>query len=189
MPPLPPAAVAVVKQNKIILFASIFVVICATKEQAQSNGYIGGVAESIGDTIYGHQLQDNIAAESEISKRGTAAPATATAVSSESDGQTSQFYIGKLADGQLNTSNLIACDTLNTFASICPIGTSGSGSGSVIGYTTPNSFQQFYSPTFGQYGAIYAASPVQSSSSGTSPQVRGRAISLSLTLSHGTFVI
>lgn len=80
------------EQNKIILFASIFVVICATKDQTPGNGY--GSADSIADTIYGHQLEDNIAAESEISKRGTVAPAPTVAGSSENDGQTSQIYIG-----------------------------------------------------------------------------------------------
>lgn len=161
------------KQKQIILFASIFVVICATKEETAGNVY-GGPADTIGDTIYGHQLQDNIAAESEISKRGTAVPASASAVSSESDSQNSQIYYGNLEWWMLFYSVFV--EVLKHFfsqlLSFKWLGTSGSGSGSVIGYSSPNSFQQFYSPTFGQFGSFYAASPVQSTTSGTSPQVK-----------------
>lgn len=47
---------------------------------------------------------------------------------------------------------------------------SATESNGVISFSTPNSFQQFFSPTFGQFGAIYAASLAPSSSS-TAPQV------------------
>lgn len=49
------------------------------------------------------------------------------------------------------------------------LGTGGAGTNGVISYGAPNSFQQFYSPSFGQYG-IFAASTAPSASGGT-PQV------------------
>lgn len=45
---------------------------------------------------------------------------------------------------------------------------SGSATNGVISFSTPNSFQQFFSPSFGQFGALYAAVP---SASGANPQV------------------
>lgn len=55
---------------------------------------------------------------------------------------------------------------------VCVAGTNSAASGSngVISFGTPNSFQQYYSPTFGQFGAIYAATLLPSGSS-TTPQV------------------
>ncbi|XP_031626817.1 signaling mucin HKR1-like [Contarinia nasturtii] len=125
--------------KQIILFASIFAVICASKEQSNDGGFV--TAES--NHMYSQPIQDNIAAESEVAKRGAAIATSSISTSNENQGQSSQIDVGT---------------------------NSGSGSGGVISFTTPNSFQQFFSPTFGQFGAIYAAS-LTPSASGNSPQI------------------
>lgn len=62
---------------------------------------------------------------------------------------------------------------LSLSLSFCYTGTNtaSSGSNGVISFSTPNSFQQYYSPTFGQFGAVYAATLLPSGS-GTTPQVQ-----------------
>lgn len=88
-------------QKQIILFASIFAVIFASKDQLNGGGGGGGLvtAESGITTnhIYSSQpIQDNIAAESEVAKRGAASVSTTSSASgSESQGQSSQIDVGK----------------------------------------------------------------------------------------------
>lgn len=88
-------------QKQIILFASIFAVIFASKDQLNGGGGDGGLvtAESGITTnhIYSAQtIQDNIAAESEVAKRGAASGSSTSSTSgSESQGQSSQIDVGK----------------------------------------------------------------------------------------------
>lgn len=80
-------------QKQIILFASIFAIICASKEQ-QSTGEGFVAAES--NHIYSQPIQDNIAAESEVAKRGAASATTSAATSNENQAQSSQIDVGEL---------------------------------------------------------------------------------------------
>ncbi|XP_055302554.1 uncharacterized protein LOC129568534 [Sitodiplosis mosellana] len=131
--------------KQIILFASIFAIICASKEQSSEGGFVA--AES--NHIYSQPIQDNIAAESEVAKRGAAVATTSTATNNENQGQSSPVDVGT---------------------------NSGSGSSGVISFNTPNSFQQFFSPTFGQFGqfgqfgGLYAAALLPQSST-NNPQI------------------
>lgn len=78
-------------QKQIILFASIFAIICASKEQSSDGGFVA--AES--NHIYSQPIQDNIAAESEVAKRGAAVTTTSAATNNENQGQSSQIDVGK----------------------------------------------------------------------------------------------
>lgn len=64
--------------------------IFASKEQLNDGGLVA--AET--NHIYNQPIQDNIAAESEVAKRG-AASGTSTSSGSESQGQSSQIDVGK----------------------------------------------------------------------------------------------
>lgn len=83
-------------QKQIILFASIFAVICASKEQMNDGTMVGVESAIANNHIYSQPIQDNIAAESEVAKRG-AAVTTSTSTSSSSDNQEqrSQIDVGK----------------------------------------------------------------------------------------------
>lgn len=178
--------------------------IFASKDQLNGGGGVGGglvTAESGITTnhIYSSQpIQDNIAAESEVAKRGAASvSSTSSASGSESQGQSSQIDVGKhifsalvqclhccMAQWQrltqltpswwmcIHYSNFLVAISSSPFLFVCVAGTNSASSGSngVISFGTPNSFQQYYSPTFGQFGAIYAATLLPSGSS-TTPQV------------------
>lgn len=90
--------VSSVIQKQIILFASIFAVVCASKEHSNDNGFIGAEGAIATNHIYSQPIQDNIAAESEVAKRGAAVAAGATtssASNNENQGQSSQIDIGK----------------------------------------------------------------------------------------------
>lgn len=84
-------------QKQIILFASIFAVICASKDQITDGTLIGAESAIASNHIYSQPMQDNVAAESEVSKRGAAVVSTSTATSSsnENQGQSSQIDVGK----------------------------------------------------------------------------------------------
>lgn len=84
-------------QKQIILFATIFGVICASKEQSPNSGYPQPGEHTIAThhTIYGQPMQDNIAAETELAKRASAATSTSSSSNSESQGQSSQIEVGK----------------------------------------------------------------------------------------------
>lgn len=77
----------------MILFASIFAVVCATKEQLNDGGLITAESGITTNHIYSQPIQDNIAAESDVAKRGAsvAAVTTSSAANSESQGQSSQI--------------------------------------------------------------------------------------------------
>lgn len=160
-------------QNRIVLFASIFVVICATKEQTNnvSNGIV-----SAGEQQYANgQFQDNIAAESIIPsklKRGAATTSTAGA-NNENQVQSSQINLGKISCGRPwplpSPSHSNRCHEIKTnfnryfsfVSSVSPNfeGTNSPSGAGVISYSTPNSYQQFYSPNFAAFSPIYAAAP------------------------------
>lgn len=130
--------------KQIILFASIFAVICASKEQTNNDGaFVGPNGAVATNHIYGQPIQDNIAAESEVAKRGAAVSSTSTASNTENQAQSSQIDVGT---------------------------NSASGSNGVLSFGTPNSFQQFFAPSYGQLGGLYAATLVPSSS-GSTPQI------------------
>lgn len=78
-------------QKQIILCASIFAVICASKEQTNDGGYVAAESAITSNHIYSQPIQDNIAAESEVAKRGAAAATTSAATNSENHGQNSQI--------------------------------------------------------------------------------------------------
>lgn len=80
-------------QKQIILFASIFAIICASKEQQSTEG---GFVAAESNHIYSQPIQDNIAAESEVAKRGAATATTSAATSNENQAQSSQIDVGKL---------------------------------------------------------------------------------------------
>lgn len=48
------------------------------------------------NNIYGQSIRDNIAAESEVAKRGAAVSTTSVATNSENQGQSSQIDVGEL---------------------------------------------------------------------------------------------
>lgn len=154
-------------QKQIILFASIFAVICATKEHANENAYIGAEGAIATNHIYSQPIQDNIAAESEVAKRGAAvaAAATSAANNNENQGQSSQIDVGKW---KFISFFLIRNFSYNFWSFL---GSSSSGSNGIISFTTPNSFQQFFSPSFGQFGGAIYATSLMPSSSNTNPQV------------------
>lgn len=84
-------------QKQIILLATVFAVICATKEQSTNSGYAQPGEHTIHNqhTIYGQPMQDNIAAETELAKRASASLSTTSGSSnSESQGQASQIDVG-----------------------------------------------------------------------------------------------
>lgn len=83
-------------QKQIILCASIFAVICASKEQTNDGGYVAAESSITSNHIYSQPIQDNIAAETEVAKRGATAVTTSTSSSSENHGQSSQIDVGAL---------------------------------------------------------------------------------------------
>lgn len=83
-------------QKQIILFASIFAVIFSSKEHLNDNGMVAAESGITTNHIYSQPIQDNIAAESEVAKRGAASvSSTSSASGSESQGQSSQIDVGK----------------------------------------------------------------------------------------------
>lgn len=96
-------------QKQIILFASIFAVICASKDQITDGTLIGAESAIASNHIYSQPMQDNVAAESEVSKRGAAVVSTSTATSSsnENQGQSSQIDVGKWPKIVMNTQNCL----------------------------------------------------------------------------------
>lgn len=85
-------------QKQIILFASMFAVICASKDQLNDGGLVAAESGLTTNHIYSQPIQDNIAAESEVAKRGAASVSSSTSSASsgsESQGQSSQIDVGK----------------------------------------------------------------------------------------------
>lgn len=81
-------------QKQIILCASIFAVICASKEQSNDGGFVSTDSGIAANHIYSQPIQDNIAAESEVAKRGAAVATSSITASNENQGQSSQIDVG-----------------------------------------------------------------------------------------------
>lgn len=72
--------------------------IFASKDQLNDGGLVAAESGITTNHLYSQPIQDNIAAESEVAKRGAASSSTSSATSgSESQGQSSQIDVGKQA--------------------------------------------------------------------------------------------
>lgn len=69
--------------------------ICASKDATNDGAFVGAESAISTNHIYSQPIQDNIAAETEVTKRGTGAGVTTTATNSENQGQSSQIDVGK----------------------------------------------------------------------------------------------